>query len=121
MIVFNSTIYVKSLRAPVYVNKCTFRNDNRANNISFVKSFKRSFICDHACLRRSSRLGMTDETHPKKGACDFNGGTEKNSAQGLATGLGRIPGEALRIITEANGSSYCCRGRSYEVLKVTHG
>ena len=32
-------------------------------------------------------------------------GTEKNCAKGLATGLRRIPGEALRIITLANGNS----------------
>ena len=47
--------------------------------------------------------------------------TEKNCAKGLATGLGRIPGEALRIVTLANGSSYCCGGTSYKVSKVTHG
>ena len=47
--------------------------------------------------------------------------TEKNCTKGLATGLGRIPGEALRIVTLANGSSYCCGGTSYKVSKVTHG
>ena len=36
----------------------------------------------------------------------FDVGTEKICAKGLAAGLGRIPGEALRIVTLANGSSY---------------
>ena len=47
--------------------------------------------------------------------------TEKNGAKGLATGLKRIPGKALRIVTLANGSSYYCGGTSYKVSKVTHG
>ena len=45
-------------------------------------------------------------------------GTEKNGTKGLATGLERIPGEALRIVTLANGSSYCCGGTTYKVSKV---
>ena len=36
----------------------------------------------------------------------LDGGTEKNSTKGLVTSLGRIPGEALRVITETNGSRY---------------
>ena len=51
----------------------------------------------------------------------MDGGTEKNRAEGLATALSSMLGEALQIITSVNGSSYCCGGRSYKVLKVTHG
>ena len=51
----------------------------------------------------------------------MDGGTEKNRAKGLVTALGGMLGEALQIITSANGSSYYCKGRSNKVLKVTHG
>ena len=40
----------------------------------------------------------------------MDGGTEKNRATGLMTALGGMLGEALQIITSANGSSYCCGG-----------
>ena len=51
----------------------------------------------------------------------MDGGTGKNYIKGLVTALGGMLGEALQIITSANGSSYCCGERSYKVLKVTHG
>ena len=40
----------------------------------------------------------------------MDGGTEKNRAKGLVTALGRMLGEALQIITSANGSSYAAGG-----------
>ena len=46
-----------------------------------------------------------------------NVGTEKNCTKGLVTGLGRTPGEALRIVTLANGSSYSCGGRHTKYQK----
>ena len=41
-----------------------------------------------------------------KRAHNFNRGTEKNCGKGLVTGVGRIPGEAVPVITETNGGSY---------------
>ena len=70
--------------------------------------------------KRHRESMVADETSSAKGACDFDGRAEKNRAKGLATGVGRIPGKALRIFTETYGGSHFRWRKSHEVLKLEY-